>query len=273
MEKVRWMTVPDGDGSGAGDDVLELGGRRRRVPRWWPPSAAPVLGIAALAAGLAVGYAAGARHAGDNAAPPSPSRAAAPAEPFSAGGFPLSQSGPQCSVQTDRELQVGLQITNLSPAAIRLRRVEVVLPLNGLKVVSQAWDPAGSCRPAVNRPAAFPRPPSDGEPAPGSRSPSRCWSGARSRCRSSSHSTTTSRADRPRSGCRASLTWARFRTPDAGKARRHAICDQAACGQLQRYSGASVNGPHTRVPPPCHGLATHPRKTHSSRHDRALRTP
>jgi len=158
MEKVRWMTVPDGDGSGAGDDVLELGGRRRRVPRWWPPSAAPVLGIAALAAGLAVGYAAGARHAGDNAAPPSPSRAAAPAEPFSAGGFPLSQSGPQCSVQTDRELQVGLQITNLSPAAIRLRRVEVVLPLNGLKVVSQAWGSCGELQASGEPPGSIPPP-------------------------------------------------------------------------------------------------------------------
>ena len=94
-------------------------------------------------AGLAAGYAVGARHAWEHAAPPSPSRAAAPAAPFSAGGFPLSQSGPQCSVQTGRELQVGLQITNLSPAAVRLRRVEVVLPLGGLKVTAQAWGPCG----------------------------------------------------------------------------------------------------------------------------------
>jgi hypothetical protein len=97
----------------------------------------------ALVAGLAAGYAVGARHAGEPAAPPSPSRAAAPAAPFSAGGFPLSQSGPQCSVQTGRELQVGLQITNLSSAAVRLRRVEVVLPLGGLKVTAQAWGPCG----------------------------------------------------------------------------------------------------------------------------------
>jgi hypothetical protein len=143
MEKVRWMTVPDGDGSGAGDDVVELGGRRRPVPRWWPPPAALVLGAVALLSGLAVGYAAGTRHAAEHAAPPSPSRAAAPAAPFSAGGFPLSQSGPQCSVQTGHKLQVGLQITNLSRAAVRLRRVQVVLPLGGLKVTSQAWGPCG----------------------------------------------------------------------------------------------------------------------------------
>jgi hypothetical protein len=139
------MTVPDGDGSGAGDDVLELGGRRRQVPRW-RPSAALVPGVVALVAGLAVGYAGGARHAGEHAAPSSPSRAgapAAPSAPFSAGGFPLSQSGPQCSVQTGRELQVGLQITNLSRAAVRLRRVIVMLPLGGLRVTSQAWGPCG----------------------------------------------------------------------------------------------------------------------------------
>lgn len=154
MEKVGWMTAPDGDGSSAGD-VLELGGRRRRVPRWWPPSAALVLGVVALVAGLAVGYAAGARHTGDYAAPPSPSRAAAPAAPFSAGGFPLSQSGPRCSVQTGRELQVGLQITNLSQTAIRLRRVEVVLPLGGLKVVSQAWGSCGELQASGEAPASI----------------------------------------------------------------------------------------------------------------------
>ncbi len=138
------MTVPDGDGSGAGDDVLEVGGRRRLVPRWlWPPLGALIVGAAALLAGLAVGYATGAQHSAEPAAPPSPSRAVAPAEPFSAGGFPLSQSGPQCSVQAGRELQVGVQIMNLSPAVVRLRRVQVVLPLGGLRVISQVWGPCG----------------------------------------------------------------------------------------------------------------------------------
>jgi hypothetical protein len=138
------MTVADGNGSGAGDEVLGLGGRRGPVSRWWPPPpGAVVLGATALLAGLAAGYAAGVQHAAEPAAPPSPSPAAAPAAPFSAGGFPLSQSGPRCSGQARRELQVGLQITNLSSAAVRLSRVEVVLPPGGLRVASQAWGPCG----------------------------------------------------------------------------------------------------------------------------------
>jgi len=160
MEQGRQMTVPDGDGPGAGDDVLELGRQRRRVPRWRPPPAALIPAAVALVAGLAAGYAAGARHPAAPATPPGPSRAApaAAAAPFSAGGFPLSQSGPQCSVQTGRALQVGLQITNLSPAALRLRRAEVVLPLGGLTVTTQTWGPCGQL-PATGHPAGRVLPP------------------------------------------------------------------------------------------------------------------
>ena len=156
MEKGRQMTVPDGDGPGAGDDVLELGRQRRRVPRRRPPPAALIPAAVALVAGLAAGYAAGARHPAAPATPPGPSRAApaAAAAPFSAGGFPLSQSGPQCSVQTGHALQVGLQITNLSPAPLTLRRAEVVLPLGGLTVTAQTWAPCGQL-PATGHPAGL----------------------------------------------------------------------------------------------------------------------
>jgi hypothetical protein len=145
------MTVPGGDGSPAGDDVLEQGNWHRPVLRWRLPRIALVLGAVGLLVGLTAGYAAGVRHAGK---PPSPHRAAAlPTPPsFTAGGFPLSQSDRGCSAQTGQELQLGLEITNLSTTALTLRRVKVVLPLGGLRVVSQAWGPCGELPGAAEAP-------------------------------------------------------------------------------------------------------------------------
>ena len=139
------MTVPDGD------DVLEQGSRRGPVLRWRPLRAALVLGVVGLLAGLVAGYAVGVRHAGKPHSPPR----ATPSQTrpsFSAGGFPLSQSGPECSAQTDHELQLGVEVTNLSATALTLRRVAVVLPLGGLKVVSQAWGPCGELPGAAQAP-------------------------------------------------------------------------------------------------------------------------
>ena len=137
------MEVPDRDGSATGEDVLEQGSWRGPVLRWRPPRAALVLAAAGLLAGLAAGYAVGVRHAG-KPPPPPPSPAATQTAPsFTAGGFPLSQSGPGCSAQLGHELQLGVEVTNLSATALTLRRVEVVLPLGGLKATSQAWGPCG----------------------------------------------------------------------------------------------------------------------------------
>ena len=139
------MTVPDGD------DVLEQGSRRGPVLRWRPLRAALVLGVVGLLAGLVAGYAVGVRHAGKPHSPPR----ATPSQTrpsFSAGGFPLSQSGPEGSAQTGHELQLGLEVTNLSATALTLRRVAVVLPLGGLKVVSQAWGPCGELPGAAQAP-------------------------------------------------------------------------------------------------------------------------
>ena len=139
------MTVPDGD------DVLEQGSWRGPVLRWRPLRAALVLGVVGLLAGLVAGYAVGVRHAGKPHSPPR----ATPSQTrpsFSAGGFPLSQSGPECSAQTGHELQLGLEVTNLSATALTLRRVAVVLPLGGLKVVSQAWGPCGELPGAAQAP-------------------------------------------------------------------------------------------------------------------------
>jgi hypothetical protein len=137
------VEVPDRDGSATGEDVLEQGSWRGPVLRWRPPRAALVLAAAGLLAGLAAGYAVGVRHAGKPPSPPPSPAATQTAPSFTAGGFPLSQSGPGCSAQLGHELQLGVEVTNLSATALTLRRVEVVLPLGGLKATSQAWGPCG----------------------------------------------------------------------------------------------------------------------------------
>jgi hypothetical protein len=133
---------PGSRGPAAGDDVLELGRRQLPVLHRRPPVAV-VLAVAGLLVGLVAGYAAG-RHAGNSAAALSRSRAASsPAAPSAAGAFALTQAGRQCSAQIGPALQLGVQVTNPSATGVLLRRVKVVLPLGGLKELSQAWGPCG----------------------------------------------------------------------------------------------------------------------------------
>jgi len=141
---LRPGSPPDGGDPSAGADVLESGNWRRPARRWRPPQAAVVMGAAGLLAGLAAGYAIGTRHAGSHPAASARSRgvARAAASPV-VGDFPLIQAGPECSAQTGRELQLGLQVMNTSATSVALRRVDVLLPLGGLRPVAQAWGPCG----------------------------------------------------------------------------------------------------------------------------------
>ena len=59
-------------------------------------------------------------------------------------GLALTQDTGQCSVQSGRELQLGVQVTNQSAEPIGLSGIRTVLPLSGLKVVSQQWAPCGA---------------------------------------------------------------------------------------------------------------------------------
>jgi hypothetical protein len=125
----------------ASADILEQGSDRRLTlaGRW--PLIALVLAAAGLLAGLAGGYAAGDRHARDMAASLS-GVAGYPTAP-AAGALPLIQAGSQCSAQIGRLLQLGVEVTNQSAAAVTLRRLRAVLPLGGLRVTAQAWGPCG----------------------------------------------------------------------------------------------------------------------------------
>jgi hypothetical protein len=124
------------------DDLLESGSRRApmRMPAWRPPKIAILLGAAGLIVGLAAGYAAGNRQAAKHA--PAPARTAA-APPVAVGDLPLAQAGPQCSAQIGPDLQLGMQVTNISASGVTLRGITAVIPLGGLRAIVQAWGTCG----------------------------------------------------------------------------------------------------------------------------------
>jgi hypothetical protein len=161
-------------GGDRSDDVVEQGGDRPpgrltgliagRSPRpgWRPSRGAAILAAIALVAGLAVGYGAG-RSAGEPQARPR-AASALPTTPASAslagtvpynpkdfrrdppptlGGPALAQAEGACSAQVGRDLQLGIQVANLTGGQVTLRRVDADLPMGGLKMVSQQWEPCG----------------------------------------------------------------------------------------------------------------------------------
>jgi hypothetical protein len=166
------------------DDVVEQGGAPLRLPEWarWlpalggrPPRGAAILGIAGLVAGLAAGYALGYRHPGKparpsqatvaSAVPPATSGFTAQVYPPPAPGGPgyatspgtvdqsgLAQTGGTCSVQHGSELQVGVEVINLSETAITLGQVKPILPPSGLRLASQQWAPCGALSPSWQAP-------------------------------------------------------------------------------------------------------------------------
>ena len=145
--------LPSGDG-GPAADVVEQGERHFPSLNWRSPRGAAILLAMGLVIGLAAGYAAGYRQAPRNASPPAaspgsaspaptPSLTTGNAVPF-AGGPALTQATGTCSSQSGRKLQLGVQVTNGSAAQIELGLVHAVLPLGGLRVISQQWAPCGA---------------------------------------------------------------------------------------------------------------------------------
>jgi hypothetical protein len=123
-------------------DVIETGPRRPPLP-WSQGRGIAALIAAALAVGAIAGYLVGVRHAETQAgtAGPGPhaSTAGSVAPP---AAQPVTRTGNQCSAQLGDRLQLGVEIVNQSATTATLRRVETVLPLNGLRATASAW---GSC--------------------------------------------------------------------------------------------------------------------------------
>jgi hypothetical protein len=163
--------VSDGTGD---EDVVQLGqadrgglgprllGERFRLPDGWRPASgwrpsrgACVLAATALVIGLAAGFAAG-RGGGilpeRVAVRPAPVRPSATASPSlaPATSFPftdslaLTQDTGACSMQSGRQLALGVEVTNRSMVPVTLESAKAVLPLGGLTQVSWDWTTCGA---------------------------------------------------------------------------------------------------------------------------------
>ena len=137
--------VPAGLGESAGaagdSGVIEWGGHPSGWP--WGTGRGPAVGIvlAALAAGLLLGFAGGRLQAGANR----PARAATSAAAvFPVGDTAITMTGNRCAVQLGHALQLGVEVVNQSDRAVALRQIEPVLPLGGLKAVASRWGTCGA---------------------------------------------------------------------------------------------------------------------------------
>jgi hypothetical protein len=134
-------------GQGSGDSP----GRR-------PSGSAIVLAAAALIAGLAVGYAAGTGTSGGLAPPAAQAsttptaraipaaRVTSPPEQRIVDGAAVEQSTVSCAEQSGSQLQLGVEVTNQSAAAVTLTGVELLFPgdAGALRELSWQWAPCGA---------------------------------------------------------------------------------------------------------------------------------
>jgi hypothetical protein len=139
------------DESEAGD-VVELGERRWRPPRWRPSRAVWSLAAAAAVVGLVAGYTAGFQHGRASTAPRRTVSARASASSATTGpaasfifarSAALSQDAGACSAQTGLDLQLGIEVTNQSVVPVTLRTAGAVAPRGVFRQVAQQWAPCG----------------------------------------------------------------------------------------------------------------------------------
>jgi hypothetical protein len=130
-----------------------MGGRSPRFS--WRGAWGPTVGIAvaALAAGLLLGFMGRHRQASLGHGPP---RAAAALSSVPAAADTIIATGNACAVQLGHTLQLGVEIANQSDRAVALRQVRAVLPLGGLRETGSGPGPCGALAgPGTPPPAAL----------------------------------------------------------------------------------------------------------------------
>jgi hypothetical protein len=133
-------------GSADDADLIEMGGHS---PRWpWRSARGPTIGLAlaALFAGLLLGFVGGHLQA---SAKGRPARTVAKAliTARQLGSAAIIMTGHRCAVQFGRTLQLGIEIVNQSGSPVTLRQVRPVLPLGGMHPVASQRGTCGSLPP------------------------------------------------------------------------------------------------------------------------------
>ena len=143
-------------GSEPAEDLIEQGRDRRgeyepepvrRPPRWSPRlgrtgTLTATLAVAALAVGLLGGYLCGYQVGDAHGRSLVPKPTPTPARKVSS--FGLTETGSQCSTALGKSLQVGVEVVNGSPGAIRLGALTATFPQGGMKVTNATWGPCGT---------------------------------------------------------------------------------------------------------------------------------
>lgn len=141
-------------GAAGAADVVEMGGRPSRLP--WGNARGPTIGIAlaALVAGLLLGFIGGHHQLSTSDRPARAALALTGVQP--AAGTAISVTGSRCAVQMGHTLQLGAEIVNQSGRTVTLREVKPVLPLGGLQAIASQWGTCGSLpQPVVGPPPSL----------------------------------------------------------------------------------------------------------------------
>jgi hypothetical protein len=138
--------VPGGLGKSPGAagaaDVIEICGRSPRWPWRNPRGSASSIALAALVAGLLLGFIVGRLQASPRGTPARDAPAFTTVLPV--GDAAISATGSRCAVQLGHTLQLGIEIMNQSERAVLLRQIKPVLPLGGLQEIASQWATCGS---------------------------------------------------------------------------------------------------------------------------------
>lgn len=129
-------------GAASDADVIEMGGY---LPRWpWCSARGRAISIAlaALIAGLPLGFIGGHLQASTGGRPSRAARALTTVLPV--GDTAISATGSRCAVQLSHTLQLGIEIMNQSDRTVALRQIKPVLPLGGLHAIASHWGTCGS---------------------------------------------------------------------------------------------------------------------------------